>query len=524
MRIYSYAQEGYAGHVVTVEIDVHRGIPGFTIVGLAGGAVREAKDRVRVAMTNSDYNYPLDRIVVNLAPGDLPKVGSNYDLAIASALLWATGQLHVPNFSSVMILGELHLDGSVGAVTGVVPAIDEGIRQGIDTFIVPEENYAEALILNKGIIIPLHSLRQLTDLNQRIDNNREAAVAPAQIPTGTDNQTSDIYTLSALRGVPHVKRALVIAAAGGHHVFLVGPPGCGKTLAAKCLPSILPPLTNDEAIETTRIYSLIAMPADKRRLITEVPVRMPHHSISYAGMVGGGPKSTPGEAAQAHNGILLLDEVLEFRRDVLQSLRQPLEDRELVLVRAARVVTYPCSFQLIMTANACPCANLGRSKTSCFCKYEEIVKYWKRLGGAFLDRVPIRIAIMKNNQKNDSAESVDEYTQDDMSAQVKRAISAQKKRYHGTRIRRNGFLRSRQVLKYCCINDDLTVCLESHIRDHALSMRAQSQILTVARTIADVDGSTDINMAHLQEAMHLQNLSSSFDSDSLLQEIDRFIS
>ena len=521
MRICSYAQEGYKGHIVTVEVDVHRGLPGLTIVGLAGNAVKEAKDRVRVALMNSGYEYPYDRIVVNLAPGNLPKRGSNYDLAIAYALLLKTKQIPPCASSAILLLGELYLDGTIEAVPAIVSAVDESLKDDIHDFVVPTKNYYEASILQRGNVIPISSLQELKYMQNNHTDKKTYTIPSKKYPhiVNITHQQSEIYNFDTLHGIEYVKRALEIAAAGGHHVFVVGPPGCGKTLATKCLPSILPALNMTEAIEVTRIYSLLDISAGHDRLITTAPFRVPHHSISYAGMVGGGPHVTPGEIVLAHNGILLLDEVLEFRRDVLQTLRQPLEDQEVHIIRAERALKFPCSFQLLMTANACPCANLGRNGAVCFCKYDEIRKYWRRLGGAFLDRVPIRIPIMGTQTKNRKYT----YTNSEMKERVKRAINIQKKRYAGTGIRRNGALRAGLIAMYCPLTGELTAYMEEYAMAHSLSMRSQNLIRTVARTIADLNGDEQLNKCHLTEAIHLRTLTSTLPKRSPLAEIDTLI-
>lgn len=526
VNIFSYSQEGYSGHIVGVEVDVRRGLPGIIIVGLAGNSVQEARERVRVAMRNSDFQYPLERIVINLSPASLPKKSSIFDLALAYALLITTHQIKHICTENLMVLGELHLDGTVESVSGVLSAVHEGIQCNINNFIVPIRNYDEALALKRGNIFPVTALKDFLQFNISMKKN---TIIPIRYNTDTKNiptafaQQSNMsdYNIHAIKGHTKLKRILEIAIAGNHHAILIGPPGSGKTLAARSFPSLLPTLTIDEAIEVTRIISLSQSEMNYDSLMHIPPFRAPHHSISYAGMVGGGSTITPGEIVLAHNGILLLDEVLEFRRDVLQTLRQPLEEREICISRAERAVRFPSDFHLVMTANACPCGNLGKQNANCLCRFEEIKKYWQRLGGAFLDRIPIRIAVFPQtnaNQKNYTTSKTCDYK-----ARIASAIEKQRMRYKSTHLRRNGHLRAHVVAQYCILTTELQHYLQTIAEKLQTSMRAVHAICAIARTIADLDASEQIYRKHLQEAISMRSLIDDEHREHALSIVDNFL-
>ncbi len=543
MTVYSYAQEGYQGSIVLVEVDVRRGLPGTTIVGLPGGAVREARDRVRVAIRNSGYHYPAERVVINLSPAALPKSGASFDLALAFAMLVVTGQ--IPSLlDALLVIGELHLDGSVRAVTGTIASITEAAQRNITSYLVPRPNEREAALLQQGSV---YSIAHLRDLQQILNETTTKSgptlttAASSELPLPPARQAFKLphlpraqmikllqryghlepLDLSLLRGQAVLKRSLEVAAAGGHHILLVGAPGSGKTLAARCLGSILAPLFTDEAIEVTRIFTLTESLPDNLGLIWLPPFRAPHHSISYAGMVGGGALVTPGEIVRAHCGLLLLDEVLEFRRDVLQSLRQPLEEGQIRIARSERTAYFPCQFQLAMTANMCPCGNLGHPRATCLCKFDEIKKYWKRIGGAFLDRIPIRVHVSAQYQHIVTDHQY--MSSQDVLERVIKARNYQNRRYHATDIRCNGRLDAAAIQQYCQLSSHLSHILQSAAEKFQLSLRSVSMIQMVSRTIADLQESHHIQEEHLLEAIQHRRLLSADDGYASSSSIEQFL-
>lgn len=509
MGVFSYTHEGYDGHVITIEVDVRNGIPNTMIVGLAGHAIQEARERVRISLRNSGFRYPDRRVVINLSPASLPKSGTAFDLAIAYALLAHTAQV-TSLASNVMLLGELHLDGAVAAIPGVISAIDEGVRNGITLFVVPRQNYHEAKLLGKGRVV---ALAHLNELQNKLPHDVSIAAAAQQ--TAPDLALNSAFSppsvspeIEYVCSHTQLKRVMEVAVAGHHHCLFVGPPGSGKTISARAMRELIAPLTPAEAVEVTRISSIAGTLNGGSALISRAPFRAPHHSISYVGMLGGGSPVRPGEIALAHNGILLLDEVLEFRRDVLQGLRQPLEEREIRISRAQRMIRFPSDFLLVMTANICPCGNFGKQSGACFCKLEEIRRYWKRMGGAFLDRIPLRCTLTVEHTpsspppSSDAAESVPRITK-----RIRNAVTLQCNRYRDDTTRRNGQLRAEKIAQHCALSADQHALLHAYASTHALSHRAIHATQTVARTIADLDGADSISDAHLQESIALRSMS-----------------
>lgn len=528
MRIFSYTHEGYDGYVIAIEVDVRNGIPATMIVGLAGHAIQEARERVRISLKNSGFVYPDRRVVINLSPASLPKTGTAFDMAIAYALLVHTEQ--IPRLDhDIMLLGELHLDGSVGAVSGVISAVHEGLCNGITTFMVPHQNYHEAHVLREARVVPISSLHQLRHIAHDIAASHGVAShgaashgvashgvktpSPRRPVTARHDSPIGKYGLEHILGHSRLKRVIEIAVAGNHHCLFIGPPGCGKTLSARVMSSLTTPLSTAESIEITRIFSIANLLHPHTELISHPPFRAPHHSISYAGMLGGGDPVSPGEIALAHNGILLLDEALEFRRDVLQGLRQPLEEREIRIARSHRTVRFPSDFLLVMTANICPCGNFGKQTGSCFCKMNEIKKYWKRLGGAFLDRIPLRCVLTTELDASPPSDANPTKVAADTMSRIQSAVATQCRRYHGSTMRRNGHLKADTIARHCVLSPKQTDALYAHAKKHHLSHRAVHTVQTVALTIADLDGEKHITDAHLHESIMLRNIIADAQSD-----------
>ncbi len=501
-RIKSGALKGVDAYIVEVEVDLAPGLPAFTTVGLPETAVKEAKDRVRAALKNSGYQFPGNRITINLAPADVRKEGTGFDLPVAVGLLAAQGVVPPEGLDRYLLFGELSLDGRLKATRGVLSMALSTREAGLK-LILPRENAREAAVVQG---LELYAVDTLTEVVDFLAGRLALTPTPPLAPAEAGWEPADEVDFREVRGQEPVKRALLLAAAGAHNVLMVGPPGAGKTMLAQRLPSILPPLSFEEAIETSRIYSIMGLLPVGQALLRQRPFRSPHHTISDAGLIGGGTSPKPGEVSLAHHGVLFLDELPEFKRATLEVLRQPLEEGRVTISRASSSLTYPARFMLVAAMNPCPCGFYGDPRRPCTCNPHQINTYRSRISGPLLDRIDLQVQVPAVRFEELAGPTDREEGSRELRAKVQRARETQGARFTRGKIFANAYMTPRHLKEFCALTEETRRLLQTAMEKLALSARAYSRILKIARTIADLSGEATLSPAHVAEAIQYRTM------------------
>ena len=509
-KVYSGTVRGIDGCIITVEVDISSGLPSLSTVGLPDASVKEARDRVVAALRNSGFDFPVKKITVNLAPAHIKKEGPAFDLPIAVGILAASERVRDTLLQSWCLTGELALDGSVRPVKGILPLALEARSKKLRGIVLPESNVREACVVKGLKIFGAGALSDVVDFL----NGEATALESGRCPQGpARSQDHNGNDFSDVKGQRFAKRALEIASAGGHNVLMIGPPGSGKSMLSKRIPSILPPLTLEESIETTKIHSVAGLTGRDPGLVTERPFRNPHHTISDIALIGGGKNPRPGEVSLAHNGVLFLDELPEFHRNVLEVLRQPLEAREVTVARAKETLSFPANFMLVAAMNPCPCGFRGHPARECVCAPFQVQKYMAKISGPLLDRMDIHLEVPALKIDELTTDSEPQEHSDEIRKRVLKARVIQKNRFgeskasaHRRPLHANAQMNSKQTKNFCPLDPEGKSLLRSAIEKLGLSARAYDRILKVARTIADLEGQPHIRRTHLAEAIQYRSL------------------